>query len=164
MHSIFHSVVPFHILVEWLEMPALFHYCEIVDLLLQATRSPCKDFGGGMKGWMRVQHLHMNKYIPLVSCDSNLHLCTVSSSVYSRYLLSTYSCGIRICHGVRNQAFFDVVSIALSLALTRDDSFSGLESLTLIALSCNPKLSPAGQQTTKHDGLTLCLVNRASLC
>ena len=34
-----------------------------------------------------------------------------------------------------------------------DDSFSGLESLTLIALSCTPKLSPAGQQTTKHDGL-----------
>ena len=31
-----------------------------------------------------------------------------------------------------------------------DDSFSGLESLTL---SCNPKLSPAGQQTAKHDGL-----------
>ena len=29
-----------------------------------------------------------------------------------------------------------------------DDSFSGLESLTLIALSCNPKLSLAGQQTT----------------
>ena len=34
-----------------------------------------------------------------------------------------------------------------------DNSFSGLESLTLIALSCNPKLSPAGQQTAKHDGL-----------
>ena len=34
-----------------------------------------------------------------------------------------------------------------------DDSFSGLESLTLIALSCNPKLSPAGQLTAKHDGL-----------
>ena len=23
----------------------------------------------------------------------------------------------------------------------------------LIALSCNPKLSPAGQQTAKHDGI-----------
>ena len=34
-----------------------------------------------------------------------------------------------------------------------DDSFSGLESLTLIALPCNPKLSPTGQQTAKHDGL-----------
>ena len=47
----------------------------------------------------------------------------------------------------------DVVSIALRLAPTRDDSFSGLESLTLIALSCNQKLSLAGQQTAKHDGL-----------
>ena len=40
-----------------------------------------------------------------------------------------------------------------ALRLARDDSFSGLESLTLIALSCNPKLSPAGQHTVKHDGL-----------
>ena len=31
-----------------------------------------------------------------------------------------------------------------------DDLFYGLESLMLIALSCNPKLSLAGQQTTKH--------------
>ena len=69
-----------------------------------------------MKGWMRVQHLHMNKYVLLVSCDSKLHLCTVSSSVYSRYLLSTYSCGIRICLGVQSHAFVDVVSIALKLA------------------------------------------------
>ena len=103
---------------------------------------------------MRVQHLHMNKYIrwfPVTPTYS--HLCTVSSSVYSRYSLSTYSCGIRICYGVRSQAFSEVVSIALRLAPTRDDSFFGLESLTLIVLSCDRKLSPAGQQTTKHDGL-----------
>ena len=63
----------------------------------------------------------------------------------------------------------DVVSIVLRLAPTPDDSFSGLESLTLIALSCDPKLSPAGQQTAKHDGLydpllSVSLLNRASLC
>ena len=52
-----------------------------------------------------------------------------------------------------SQAFFDVVSIALRLAPTREDSFSGLESLTLIGLSCSPNLSLAGQQTAKHDGL-----------
>ena len=39
------------------------------------------------------------------------------------------------------------------LVPTRDDSFSGLEPLTLIALSYDQKCSPAGQQTTKHDGL-----------
>ena len=37
--------------------------------------------------------------------------------------------------------------------LSGDDSFSGLESLMLIALSCNPKLSVAGQQTAKYDAL-----------
>ena len=60
---------------------------------------------------MRVQHLHMNKYIPLVSCDSNLLTSLHCLLKCSRYLLSTYSYGIRICHGVRSQAFFDVVSI-----------------------------------------------------
>ena len=38
-----------------------------------------------------------------------------------------------------------------------DGSFSVLESLTLIALSCNPKLPLAGQQTAKYDGLYLLL-------
>ena len=33
------------------------------------------------------------------------------------------------------------MSIALKLVPTRDDSYSGLESLMLIVLSCNPKLS-----------------------
>ena len=51
----------------------------------------------------------------------------------------------------QSQAFFHVVPIALRLAPTPDDSFSSLESVTLIALSCDPKLS--GQQTTKHNGL-----------
>ena len=50
---------------------------------------------------------------------------------------------------------FDVVSIALRLAPTRDDSFSGLESLTLITLPYDPKLSPAGQQTTKETELDM---------
>ena len=58
-----------------------------------------------------------------------------------------------LSYGVWSQAFFDVVSIVLKFAPTRDDSFSGLESLTLISLSCSPKLSPAGKQTVKHDEL-----------
>ena len=45
-----------------------------------------------------------------------------------------------------------ILSVAQGL-FTGDNSFSGLESLTLIALCCNPKLSPDGQQTAKHDGL-----------
>jgi len=45
------------------------------------------------------------------------------------------------------------VSFAARSSYARDDSFSGLESLTLIALSCDPKLFPAGQQTAKHNGL-----------
>ena len=45
------------------------------------------------------------------------------------------------------------VSSVVQGSFARDNSFSSLESLTLIALSCNPKFSPAGQQTTKHDGL-----------
>ena len=45
------------------------------------------------------------------------------------------------------------VSFAVRGSYARHDSFSGLESLTLIALSCDPKLFPAGQQTAKHDGL-----------
>ena len=95
-------------------------------------------------------------------------LCTVSSSVdiFAEYIQVWDQNSLS--YGVRSQAFFDVVSIALKLAPTRDDSFSGLESLTLIALSCDPKLSPAGQQITKHDGLypfnTLRLVNCASFC
>ena len=58
-------------------------------------------------------------------------------------------------YGVR--PFFDAVSVALRLAPTRNDSFSGLKSVTLIALSCDSKLSPAGQLTAKHDGLYLLL-------
>ena len=110
---------------------------------------------------MRVQYLLMNKHIPLVPVTPTYsQLCTVSSSVYSEYLLSTNRCGNSLSYGVWSQAYFDVVSIALRLAPTWDDLFSGLNSVTLITLSCDPKLSPAGQQTAKHDGLypllTLC--------
>ena len=45
------------------------------------------------------------------------------------------------------------VSSVAQGSVAGDDSFSGLESLTLITLSCNPKLSPDGQQTVKHDEL-----------
>ena len=89
----------------------------------------------------------MNKYIPLLSCDSNLFTS----------LHCLLKCLLVISYGVQCQAFFDVVCIALRLAPTRDDSFSGLESLTLITLPCDPKLSPAGQQTAKHDRLYILL-------
>ena len=46
-----------------------------------------------------------------------------------------------------------LVSSVVQGSFAGDDSFPGLESLTLIALSCNPKLAPAGQHTAKHDGL-----------
>ena len=82
-------------------------------------------------------------------------LCTVSSSVYSGYLLSSYRHGISILsameYGVR--PFLMCVYCAQARPNSRDDSFSGLESLTIIALSCDPKLSPARQQTTKHNEL-----------
>ena len=68
-----------------LSVQVISHYCEIVDPLLQAIRS-----GDGLKGWMRFQYLCTNKWFPVTP-----HLCTVSSSVYSGYLLSTYSYGIR---------------------------------------------------------------------
>ena len=47
-----------------------------------------------------IQHLGTNKYIPLVSCISNLfkswHFLLKSRSIVHGYLLSTYRCGIRI--------------------------------------------------------------------
>ena len=47
-----------------------------------------------------IQHLGTNKYIPLVSCISNLftswHCLLKSRSIVHGYLLSTYRCGIRI--------------------------------------------------------------------
>ena len=105
---------------------------------------------------MRVQYLVMNKYIPLVSCVSNLFTTLHCLLKCLQWILAVY---IQVWdqnslrYGVRSQVFFDVVSIALRLAPTRDDSFSGMESLILIALSCDPKLSPAGQQAAKHDEL-----------
>ena len=82
-------------------------------------------------------------------------LCTVSSNVYSGYLLSTFRRGISILsameYGVR--PFLMCIYCTQARPNSRDDSFSGLESLMIIALSCDPKLSPARQQTTKHDEL-----------
>ena len=61
---------------------------------------------------MKVQHLGANKYFPLVSCISNLfaswHSLLQSQSIVHGYLLSTYSCGIRILSamGIWSQALF----------------------------------------------------------
>ena len=43
--------------------------------------------------------------------------------------------------------------VGQSLLLCKAHLLETTRSLMLIALSCNPKLSPAGQQTVKHDGL-----------
>ena len=100
---------------------------------------------------MRVQYLRMYiRWFPETPTYS--HLCTVSSSVYSAYLPRTW------VHTAVGSEFSQLSSMESGLfwcrlAQTWDDSFSGLESLTLITLSCDQKLSPAGQQTAKHDGL-----------
>jgi len=53
-----------------------------------------------------------------------------------------------LSYGVRSQAFFDVV--ALRLDPTRDNSFSGLKSVTIITSPVTQNSLP--QQTAKHDG------------
>ena len=66
----------------WFIVHILCHYCEMVAIaagnkvskyLEAAWKLQVEDEGG-------IQHLGMNTYIPLVSCISNLHLGTVSSS------------------------------------------------------------------------------------
>ena len=69
-----------------------------------------------------------------------------------------------VSYRVRSQYFFDVVSIAFRLTPTRDDTFSGLESLTLIVLSCALPLGSRLRSTMGSIPSTLRLVNRASLC
>ena len=58
------------------------------------------------------------------------------------------------------------VSFVVQDSFAGDDSFSGLESLTLITLSCNPKLSrwAADCEARWALSLTLCLANHVSLC
>ena len=84
---------------------------------------------------MRVQHLNTNKYIPLVSCVSNLftswhcllkptysHLSTASSShglrmwIFAEHITAVES--EFLSYGVWSQAFFDVDDLsALSLSI-----------------------------------------------
>ena len=53
-----------------------------------------------------IQHLGMHKYIPLISCISNLftswHFLLKSWSILHGYLLRTYRCGIRILYGMES--------------------------------------------------------------
>ena len=53
-----------------------------------------------------IQHLGTHKYIPLVSCISNLftswHCLLKSQSILHGYLLRTYRCGIRILYGMES--------------------------------------------------------------
>ena len=53
-----------------------------------------------------IQHLGTHKYIPLISCISNLftswHCLLKSRSILHGYLLRTYRCGIRILYGMES--------------------------------------------------------------
>ena len=53
-----------------------------------------------------IQHLGTHKYIPLVSCISNLftswHCLLKSQSILHGYFLRTYRCGIRILYGMKS--------------------------------------------------------------
>ena len=69
---------------------------------------------------MRVQHLHMNKDIPLVSCDSNLLTSLHCFLKCLQWIFAEYTQlwdQNALCYGVRSQAFCDIVSIALSFTL-----------------------------------------------
>ena len=87
----------------WFIVHTLCHYCEMVataagnkvSKYLEVAWKSCQVEDEG-----EIQHLGTNKYIPLVSCISNLFkswYCLLKSRyIVHRYLLSTYSCGIRI--------------------------------------------------------------------
>ena len=75
----------------WFIVHTLCHYCEMVataagNKVSKYLEAACEDEG-------EIQHLGTNKYIPLVSCISNLFK---SRSIVHGYLLSTYRCGIGI--------------------------------------------------------------------
>ena len=92
------------------------------------------------------------------------HLLDTGLSLTGVLWVSLISCTMLICS---RQASLWVSLICCARSFVGDNSFSGLESLTLIALSCNPKLSLVGQQTAKHDGLYPLLsvsLTVASLC
>ena len=138
-----------------------------------------KAFGGGLNGCklrMRVQHLCMNKYIPLVSCVSNLFKswhCLLKSQSLHWYLLSTYSCGIRVLsamgYGVRVvrttlSALFQStitgavvwgfrsssVAVAHEGYLVESADLSGSDPHKLIALSLIHWALPVGGSVTQH--------------
>ena len=86
----------------WFIVHTLCHYCEMVataagnkvSRYLEVAWKSCKLR-------MRVKfNVLVNKYIPLVSCISNLftswHCLLKSWSILHRYLQSTYRCGTRI--------------------------------------------------------------------
>ena len=76
IHSIFHSAIPFHLLVQWLETP-LCHYCEIVNLLLQISKGLEVAWRAG---WGFNIFVRTNRF-PVTPTYS--HLCTVFSIVYT---------------------------------------------------------------------------------
>ena len=113
--------------------------------MLQETRSPriWRWPEGLDEGSVSLyEHLSLFRWFPVTPTYSQYCLVKCLKWIFAEYIQlwdQNY-----LSYGVQSQAFFDVVSIALRLTPTRDDLFSGLESLTLIAHSCNPKLSPAG--------------------
>ena len=71
-------------------------YSEMVASATAASNKVSKAFGGGLNSCklrMRVQHLGMNKYIPLVSCVSNLFTswhCLLRVTVYSAEVVAEH--------------------------------------------------------------------------
>ena len=122
-----------------------------------------------MAGWGFNIFIWTIYIIPLVSCDSS-HLRTVSSSVFSWYLLSTYSCGIRIISAIwsTQSGLFDVVSIIYGKARPNSRRlilWSGASDAN------RPLLWPKtlSRWAADHEArwafpLTLRLPNHASLC
>ena len=87
-HIPFHCSIPYSSpLVR--DAPTLFHYCEIVDLLLQATRSPRIWRWAWRTGWGFNIFVWTSIFCWFPVIPTYSHLCTVSSSVCSGYLLST---------------------------------------------------------------------------
>ena len=91
----------------WFIVHTLCHYCEMVATAAGncCRQQGLKVFGGGLEELQvedegEIQHLGTNKYIPLVSCISNLFTfwyCLLKSRyIVHGYLLSTHSCGIGI--------------------------------------------------------------------
>ena len=122
-----------------------------------------------IRSLMGQSHLLCNAYLLEMGLSQIRSLMGQSHMLCNAHLIET---GISLIRSLRGQSHLLLIAHLFETALSLiqslmhglvssvvqgpfagDDSFSDLESLTLIALSCNPKLSPTGQHTAKHNGL-----------